>query len=76
MREQGNVKDGDDGRSRKYSIQIDPVVRRLLVSLSACPGVTISLRGPLQPAVLFGWMIMMIGGLNSLTRHRKHIVLP
>ena len=39
MREQGNVKDGDDGRSRKYSIQIDPVVRRLLVSLSVCPGV-------------------------------------
>jgi len=40
MRGQGNVNDGDDGRSRKYSIQIDPVVRRLLVSASACPGVS------------------------------------
>ena len=31
-------------------------------------------RGPPQPAVLFSWM--MIGGINSLTRYRKHIVLP
>ena len=31
-------------------------------------------RGPPQQAVLFSWM--MIGGLNSLARYRKHIVLP